>query len=254
MLLKKKQLLKILPYTGGFIIFCGIIKGILYYNQFHVSIVSFIEFSEFVTLFLNDIMYYGLYFIVLQLFLFISDNRQAALKRDETRFDIMANPKLLKRLWGYVKYMWPLCVVIIVMAIALTLPLFFPTANDVSLLRIHFFSFLSIFLYLIGSFEFNRQFVIHFKDLPDMTYSNLFGIAFVFLSIVVSSAYTDAYLVKNSYKNIGVRVILEKDTIVSDSTRYYIGKTNNYIFFYNEKNNNSTAIPMNRVKEISFPK
>jgi len=40
--------------------------------------------------------------------------------------------------------------------------------------------------------------------------------------------------------------------IVSDDSSYYIGKTNNYLFYYKEKTKETVVYPMSRVKMISF--
>lgn len=54
---------------------------------------------------------------------------------------------------------------------------------------------------------------------------------------------------KNHY-SFGTSLITEKDTLVSDSSYYYVGKTRNYVFWYNSKDSAMTVIPMNGIKKI----
>jgi len=56
---------------------------------------------------------------------------------------------------------------------------------------------------------------------------------------------------KNTY---GVKVLMDNEQlVVSDSTNYYIGKTQNYLFIYHEKSKTTDIIPMSRVKQITMP-
>ena len=81
---------------------------------------------------------------------------------------------------------------------------------------------------------------------------NLIILGGVFLNMWVQSAYGEALEVNNNKKYYGVEFQLEDQTIISDSTNYFIGKTKNYLFYYKEKEKQSFAYPMNRIKMISF--
>ncbi len=49
-------------------------------------------------------------------------------------------------------------------------------------------------------------------------------------------------------------MITNKDTVRTNNDLRYIGKTRNYIFFYNKKNAVSTIYPMTEVLKISIEK
>ena len=51
----------------------------------------------------------------------------------------------------------------------------------------------------------------------------------------VTLGLTRADSVKFGHSTTGTYIIMNKDTVKSDSKYYYIGRTNNYVFFYNEK-------------------
>lgn len=65
-----------------------------------------------------------------------------------------------------------------------------------------------------------------------------------------------AYQAKKNRKDkstYGVSITFDDDKIlVSDSSNYFIGKTQNYIFIYHEKENKTDIIPMTRVKQITM--
>jgi hypothetical protein len=47
-------------------------------------------------------------------------------------------------------------------------------------------------------------------------------------------------------------IIMDKDTLVSTKTNYYLGRTNDYIFMYNKSDTSVTAISTSEVKSIKF--
>ena len=49
---------KLLPIGTLFIMFCGSLKLVLYYGVFNISIADFLEIGEYVTLFVDDLLYY----------------------------------------------------------------------------------------------------------------------------------------------------------------------------------------------------
>jgi hypothetical protein len=54
----------------------------------------------------------------------------------------------------------------------------------------------------------------------------------------------------NSTKN--TYIIVKSDTIKSNSNYYYIGKTNNYLFFYNSKKQSTDVYPEKDINKISL--
>jgi len=52
---KLDKLLKISSLAGIFLVFCGVLKLILYYNAFSIDIVDFLKLPEILTSFMDDI-------------------------------------------------------------------------------------------------------------------------------------------------------------------------------------------------------
>lgn len=57
-------------------------------------------------------------------------------------------------------------------------------------------------------------------------------------------------LVREHHYTFGTKLITEKDTINSDYSYYYVGKTTNFVFWYSEKDTAMTVIPMSDVKKL----
>ena len=75
------------------------------------------------------------------------------------------------------------------------------------------------------------------------------------VGLLISITYDEVKSVKESKKYLNVVVTLNDSiNLVSDSTHYYIGKTQNYLFFYDEKKQTTRVFSMNKVTEIQFPK
>ena len=60
--------------------------------------------------------------------------------------------------------------------------------------------------------------------------------------------------IKESKKYLGTSFKIENNIIISDSTNYYIGKTKNYIFYYQEENKSTKVYPIKDIKEIEIIK
>lgn len=74
------------------------------------------------------------------------------------------------------------------------------------------------------------------------------------LSLVVlglfESGYGNVKKIKKYHYSFGTTLMTEKDTIKSDLSFYYAGKTRNYVFWYNEKDSAITVIPISDVKKL----
>ena len=74
LILDKKIIKAFLPFIGAMLIAFGYVKLSLYYNHFDISINNYLEVSEVLTLFLPDIIKYGLIIFMSFLFSFIIES------------------------------------------------------------------------------------------------------------------------------------------------------------------------------------
>ena len=71
MVLEYEKIKKIIPFLGSIIITCGYIKLNIYYRHFNIKISEYLEISEVLTLFLNDVIFYSLIVFIIFFFSFL---------------------------------------------------------------------------------------------------------------------------------------------------------------------------------------
>lgn len=77
------------------------------------------------------------------------------------------------------------------------------------------------------------------------------GLILVVIDIYLANKEVD--LIKINKSTFGSEVILDNDEkIRSDSVKYFIGKTNNFIFIYDEYENSTEIYPTSRIKKIKI--
>ena len=242
-----------LPYLGSFIIFLGVTRLIFFYSAFGISIVNFLDFSEIVTSFLDIIVISVFLFATSILQGFILREKETQDEKEGIRKKILEEEHLLKRLWLHTK----LCKELLIGGIVLTTTYFIWHFfnKDITIASIVWGAafFLICFVLLIIMTEINR---IHHKSNSSIHFRRFIGLLFytaLFSGLVIYYAHTQADNIKKNKSTFGVTITLDNDqTMVSDSSNYYVGKTLNYLFIYHEKDNTADVIPMNRVKQITF--
>src|SRR5687767_506597 len=90
-----------LPYAGSFIIFLGIIRLMAYYSAFGVPIISYLEFSEILTSFLDILTEIGLLLLLGVMQGFTTANKKDAAQRTEHESQLMEEPNFFQRLRHY---------------------------------------------------------------------------------------------------------------------------------------------------------
>jgi len=79
--------------------------------------------------------------------------------------------------------------------------------------------------------------------------------AFIFLFLLVIACahgkFTASY-VKSNHIYSGTKIIGKTDTLVSNDSVYFIGKSDNYIFFFNQKSDNVNVYPTNSIEKIIY--
>ncbi len=69
----------------------------------------------------------------------------------------------------------------------------------------------------------------------------------------IYSTHEEVKSVEERKANIGTRITFNDNTLlVCDSFNYYIGKTRNFLFIHHQKDKTTDAVPMDRIKQITF--
>jgi hypothetical protein len=202
---------------------------VIYYKYFKIDIINYLEFTEILTLFLDNLIaIVGIIVLLIMYITIIADkDPESALKK-----------KFPKLYWA-LPIIFSVCVACFVW--------FF--MKDV------LFQIISIIVVLLifGTifFKGNEQYKKHFgKEFNIETI--LFFILFVLM--VISLSLTLPHQIKE--KKLSAKYLMTKITLIdgeiirTDSNKYVVGNTKNFLFIHDDKHNHNKIIPMLRVKMI----
>lgn len=228
------RLTSLIPLAFPLLIFLGVSRLYFYYITFHINIISFLDFGEIITSFL-DITIISLFLLSIMFGTLVISS-----------FLIVKGSSKKKNFYN----LW------IILASSVIVPYILlkidSSGTAITLVFIFFFlfSFLFVRIYTLKDDD-ERLTSVSKPMLLIVTYIWL-GLLFLFFT-----SKNDANSVIKSKKYFGV-VISYKDTttnpLISDSNNYFIGKTSNYIFIYNQKTDRTKAQKMESVESIEFPK
>ena len=94
MYFNREDFKKIVPIVTPFIMLCGVLKQTIYYNYFNIRITYYLEFTEVLTLFLNDLLYYGSLMFFVGVFIFITDSKEEIMAVSGMQNNIIKNKDL----------------------------------------------------------------------------------------------------------------------------------------------------------------
>ncbi len=245
------------PIASAFLILFGVTRLIYFYLYFNVHIISYLEFSEIITSFF-DILLISFYLIFYSFLQQIFSNLYQDIKTYSRDFNTwVSQDKFHKRLPIYIKLFYPYFFSSIILLFVFD-NLFF-LLTEIHLLFLIIGIFISLTFIIVKS-EIERPhyiFSLNGAYLDGEMFPKLkkyFHFVFNFLlSILVLITFVTKQVshIKNDNSTYGTRITLDNDsTLISDSTTYYVGKTQNYVFIFHEKEKSTQVIPMTRVKEM----
>ena len=254
--MKKNKLISyshLVPYFGSVIVFLGVTRLIFYYESFGIKITDYLEFSEILTSFLSILVIVLIYFgfSIIQTLLQTSKSEHESKKQLHQK--IIIEKHFLKRLKLYVKYFdsmifnfFGLCLVFLVLGIIEK--------------NLSFHTFLVLFLCFTGFFFLDIIFkeveVKHEQlksDKINKMFSTLILNALLFVIVTIWFTYNEVKSVKDFKSTFGTTITLKDNTVLeSDSCSYFIGKTQKFVFFYDESIKTSEIIPVSEIKRIQI--
>jgi len=242
-----------LPYFSSYIILLGVTRLIFFYSEFGVPIINYLDFTEIITSFLDYIVFTLLSFSLSALFGFIIYDRDSQVEKNNLRIKLSDEPTFKKRFWMYFSLYKDLIILSLTMNVIFILWYFFKKEIELSEIFWMNVFFVLCFIVLILITEGG---LVHKKINSSVYYKRFISfllIILISLSLVIYSAHSQAERIKKHKLTTGVSITLDNDqSIVSDSTNYYIGKTLNYIFIFHENDSSVDVIPMSRVKQLKL--
>jgi hypothetical protein len=236
------RLLKISSLSGALLIFCGVLKLIIYYSAFSIRIVEFLSFSEIITSFLDDINVLVIFCVA---------------------FFIQSVPTM-NFLHKHSKS--PLSLVVWFDLIMLQI---YPHKIKLTLLFTALFSIAAILIYL-DVFAW-KYWVIYL-----MVFCLIQALTFLFMSktseqkvelpdasaaLIVCAALVAAIILLakhdiqtsrlNEYSGV-VKTTNESYVYGKPAKNIYVGKTDNFLFLRSEERKSTICIPISELKLIEF--
>lgn len=241
-----------LSYVGPLMIFLGMTKLITFYNEFGVSIVSYLDFSEVITSFFDIIFIVLLFFSFASVQNFVMGDKNQAEIAQKQRQEIIKQKDFWKTLWLYIIYLKRILIfgLIVILGSLISHSIFnwIETFTVFSIVGLFF----CLIIFLVTIVEIERKH-IHFQS--SINRRRFILLTYYFWTFTMGVVYYSSYQaasIKMDKSTYGVTISLDNNQIlVSDSTDYYIGKTLNYVFIFHEKLKTTDIIPMSRVKQIT---
>jgi hypothetical protein len=230
------------------LIFLGSFRLAHFYSAFGVEILSYLNITEIITSFFDKIVL-SEFMIILILSLYVSlfskgnnldtlNDKFASYVKKKTKSKILLSIIAIVVLFVYMAVF-----LLFLSLIFLLVPGQYPwkSGNDFSLTLL----ILSlIFFYLFSNP--NR-----YLRISGFVYLILFGLFITAYVYVLSNQDVSFVKEKKKYKN--VNIIFDDGRIInSDSSNYFIGKTNDYLFFYHEKDKITDVFRMEHIKRLSL--
>lgn len=227
---KFEKLSQLLPFGSIFILLCSSIKLVIYYKIFNIQIVDYIGIQEFITSFIDDLLIYICLFgvgIFLYLFDFYQNGNDTFLKNDSPE-----EYKTERRITLTLS-------IIILVLIIVSVQYSNSKSKSAEIICVGLFIFLATFRIFLSSTKLVLPYPI-FIISGIIMYTIMYG-------------YTDAHkIIENNNNNLSYTIVFKEKTYSTDKYLKYIGKTENFLFFYNLKSKRTTVLKSDDLIKISI--
>lgn len=237
MLIDFSKLKPILPHIGGLAVFLGITKLVWFYNAFGISIVQYIDISEALILFFEDILWFLLFITVPFLLSFIFFGHSIADSHSTMIDNVTSQSNFWGRLFQFSKYY----IVII----------FFTILGIITGKGYEFPVFLLIVMFFLYEmrFKLKKRYNVDF----DSTYHNLLWWFLINIYFGYGQLQREIKEVRetNRFENSSI-ILKEKDPIPIDSATLFLGHTKDYFFLYDTKSESAIILSSGEVLKVKL--
>jgi hypothetical protein len=242
---------RVFSVIGTLLLCAGIVNAYLYYSFFNVPITNFLSISEVLILFADDIILYIIVFVIeLLVFMIWKEAKGKPLAWKRKLLTYFKEKAIGNRLelyfltWAYPIYLiWILSLVIFYFIDQA----FFDLYSYVTLFHVGMFFANYIIIEYRRGLWLTSKFT---KDDEPLLVGYELG-RFFFLIVFAWTLY-EVDDVRREMKYINVSFAVDGKTIQSDSTHFYIGNTDRYLFYYDKNQDKTTVYPMSRITQFNF--
>ena len=225
---KIEDLIKLIPIFTFLLIVASSIKMAIFYKVFNINIVEYINISEYIPLFIDDLhslLYLAALFLLGAIF-----SKGVGIKQNKEE-DVKGNKPF--RITHIIMFL--------IMVIVLPTILYIKYDNWYERLKPMNMAFLMIMVVLLVVFA-------TYEKLPSLF---LIGWLVAILTIpIVISAYVDAYSIIDRKRLVNYEIIIDNQTLSAANNHHYLGKSKEYVFLYDISEKTSIIYPINKIKEI----
>ncbi|MBQ4818888.1 hypothetical protein [Aquimarina sp. MMG016] len=214
---------KLFPFITLWILLLSACKELIYYNGFGIMILHYMELSELTYLFLDDIMIWA-FFLILLISFSLTNNI-------DKKLSIQNHP--FNRFYTYV-------FIFTVLSIFVVTDILEDYVENMNLYFIAITILISSFLiYLLPRFK--NSYIGKFGVLVPMSFVLVYFVA----------KFKQASLMDGSSDSKSI-ITFESNDVYSNSNSFYIGQTKGYLFFYDKEKEESTIYAKNKISKMTF--
>ena len=252
--MEKKFIKSILPFLGVFIIFLGILQSYIYYKAFNINITEYLTLGESLLLFSSQtIPYLILLILLLPITLVLISSK--TMEKNRERDSIVFNEVNFKR--RFLIYFKDLKIVIFISILPLTAFLtgyFFKSFHQYQIVFLSIF-IINIIMFISVIFYFEYEIALKKKQKLNLERQNYFIIMLSLILIMfnIAVAIYKAHNIKVNKSSKDIVLYFKDGLIIKNSNdTCYLGKSNNYYFFYNFINKESLIYKNEEIKSIKM--
>lgn len=229
---KIEENLKYIPVISLFILISSLIKNYIYYDYFGININEFASLSEFTLLFVSEIKLYLTFILSLIIFLpFIFLKNYTQTKFGEKNFSYT----LTKSFTTFFILLFPIRIIMTIINENDIVTIIEKCQNWLILL------FISILLLIKKDTKFIRNLYLFFCVLSLLIFS-------------ITKPYIDIEKVKRNIPNYNVEFVFENINYKTKKDYIFIGKTHEFLFIHNLKNNYTEVFKIQEIKKFKIKK
>jgi hypothetical protein len=234
--------LKISTLVGPLLIFCGVLKLVFFYNSFNINILEFINFTEIITSFLDDlniILLFGLIMMIQSLPILNYTQRKSKLAVED--FYSVLLQLIYPRRFRYAIFF---LIVGLSLGILLVLGIF---EYNYPLIYIIVFCFIQFLFY-------STMYLDEEGNVDESDSSIALNIILTIILSIVLLAKHDAQVVNSQQHETTLKIDGKNIECSKESELIYLGKTESFVFLYDKQKDQSRIVQAEHVDEYFFNK
>jgi hypothetical protein len=235
-----KQMVKAIPLVYVFLVFYGSIYFYFFYNAFHINIFRYLDISEIAVSFLNVTFENNIDIFSLSILIYVIFKLLRLYDKDRIEEENKNN--LLQPKWNII-----LIAVCVIYIYYVSDNLFLYNKDQIFVFNDNIGYGILIVLIIISLIIDLIKHNIKFLILNAM-------IIFILATVISAVEDVQKTLSLSSVKYTTTIITKDNDTIRTNNTCYFVGRTNKYVFLFKSKDTTNEYIPTNEIKKFIFKK